>query len=55
LKKGLALLQLQKKDQGVRELRQLIQRHPQTPEADQARKKLNGMGVRIVPPAAAAH
>ena len=54
LKKGLALLQLQKKDQGVRELRQLIQRHPQTPEADQARKKLNGMGVRINPPAAAA-
>lgn len=55
LKKGLALLQLQKKDQGVRELRQLIQRHPQTPEADQARKKLNGMGVRINPPPAAAH
>jgi tol-pal system protein YbgF len=47
LKKGLALLQLGKKDTGVHELRALIQRHPQTPEADQARKKLNGLGVRI--------
>ena len=31
LHKGLALLQLNKKDAGVRELRLLIQRHPQTP------------------------
>jgi tol-pal system protein YbgF len=51
LRKGLALLQLNKKDAGIRELRSLIQRHPQTPEAQQARSKLNGMGVRI----AAAH
>jgi tol-pal system protein YbgF len=50
LKKGLALIQLGKKDQGVHELRLLIQRHPQTPEADQARKKLNGLGVRIAAP-----
>ena len=28
-------------------LSQLIQRHPQTPEATQARNKLNGMGVKI--------
>jgi hypothetical protein len=28
-------------------LRLLIQRHPQTPEAAQARTKLNGLGVRI--------
>jgi tol-pal system protein YbgF len=48
LRKGLALLQLGKKDAGIHELRTLVQRHPQTPEADQARKKLNGMGVRIV-------
>jgi len=48
LRKGLALLQLNKKDAGVHELRLLIQRHPQTPEAAQARTKLNGMGVRIV-------
>jgi tol-pal system protein YbgF len=47
LKKGLALLQLNKKDAGIHELRLLIQRHPQTPEASQARSKLNSMGVRI--------
>ena len=47
LKKGLSLLQLNKKDAAVNELRALIQRHPQTPEAGQARTKLNGMGVRI--------
>jgi hypothetical protein len=28
-------------------LRSLIQRHPQTPEAAQARNKLNALGVRI--------
>ncbi len=50
LHKGLSLLQLGKKDAGIRELRMLIQRHPQTPEAGQARTKLNGMGVRIVAP-----
>jgi tol-pal system protein YbgF len=48
LHKGLALLQLNRKDAGIHELRSLIQRHPQTPEAAQARSKLNGMGVRIV-------
>jgi len=37
---------MNKKDAGIRELRLLIQRHPQTPEAAQARTKLNGMGVR---------
>jgi tol-pal system protein YbgF len=47
LRKGLALIQLNRKDAGVRELRTLIQRHPQTPEATQARSKLNAMGVRI--------
>jgi tol-pal system protein YbgF len=50
LRKGLALLQLNKKDAGIRELRLLIQRHPQTPEAAQARNKLNGLGIRISPP-----
>jgi TolA-binding protein len=53
LRKGLALLQLNKKDAGVHELRLLIQRHPQTPEASQARSKLNSMGVRVT--AASAH
>ena len=46
LRKGLALLQLKKTDSGIHELRLLIQRHPQTPEAAQARSKLNSMGVR---------
>ncbi len=46
--KGLALLAQGKREAGIRELRALIQRHPQTPEATQARNKLNGMGVRII-------
>ena len=48
LHKGLALLATNKKDAGIHELRLLIQRHPQTPEARVARSKLNGMGVRIM-------
>jgi TolA-binding protein len=47
LRKGLALIQINKADSGVHELRLLIQRHPQTPEAAQARSKLNSMGVRV--------
>jgi len=47
LHKGLALLALNKKDAAVKELRALIQRHPQTPEALRARSKLNGLGVKI--------
>lgn len=49
LHKGYALIEMNKKDAGIRELRLLIQRHPQTPEAARARSKLNGMGVRITP------
>ncbi|MGA2887275.1 MAG: tetratricopeptide repeat protein [Terracidiphilus sp.] len=49
LRKGLALMALNKKEAGVTELRMLIKRHPQTPEAAQARTKLNALGVRIVP------
>ncbi|WP_263352097.1 tol-pal system protein YbgF [Acidicapsa acidisoli] len=49
LRKGLALLQLNQKDSGIHELRSLIQRYPQTPEALQARSKLNALGVRINP------
>ena len=48
LRKGLSLLQMNKKEAGIHELRLLIQRHPQTPEAAQARTKLNGLGVRPV-------
>jgi tol-pal system protein YbgF len=53
LRKGLALLQLNQRDPGIHELRSLILRYPQTPEALQARSKLNALGVRInpVPPA----
>jgi tol-pal system protein YbgF len=49
LRKGEALINLNQKDAGVRELRSLIQRFPQTPEAQQARSRLNAMGVRINP------
>ena len=49
LRKGLALLQLGQKDSGIHELRSLIQRYPQTPEALQGRSKLNALGVRINP------
>ena len=49
LHKGLAFIQLNQKDSGIRELRSLLQRYPQTPEALQARSKLNAMGVRITP------
>ena len=49
LHKGEALIAMDKREAGIRELRLLIQRHPQTPEAARARSKLNGMGVRINP------
>jgi tol-pal system protein YbgF len=49
LHKGLALIQLNKKEAGIHELRLLIQRYPQTPEAAQARTKLNALGARIAP------
>jgi len=47
LHKGLALMAVNKRDPGIRELRLLIQRYPRTPEAASARSKLNAMGVRI--------
>ncbi len=47
LHKGLALFALHQRDAGARELRSLIQRHPQTPEAAQARAKLNELGLRV--------
>jgi TolA-binding protein len=47
LHKGYALLAENKHDEGIHELRSLIQRHPQTPEARAAHNKLNGMGVRV--------
>ena len=47
LHKGMALLDMNKRDAGVHELRLLVQRHPRTPEAASARSKLNAMGVKI--------
>jgi tol-pal system protein YbgF len=47
LHKGLALLSMNRRAPGIEELRSLIRKHPQTPEAAQARTRLNGMGVRI--------
>jgi TolA-binding protein len=48
LHKGFAMLQMKdRRDAGIHELRLLIQRHPQTPEADKAREKLNALGVKI--------
>jgi tol-pal system protein YbgF len=46
LRKGLALLQMNRKTAAITELRMLIKRHPQTPEAAQARIKLNGLGAK---------
>ena len=45
LKKGFALLELGQKDQGVQELRSLIARYPKSPEAVQAKDRLNKLGV----------
>ena len=45
LKKGFALLELGKQDDGVRELRRLLARYPHSPEALQARDRLRKLGV----------
>lgn len=47
LHKGIALLAMNKSDAGIQELRLLIQRHPNTPEASQARIRLNGLNVKL--------
>jgi len=45
LHKGLSLLQTNKREAGIAELKLLIRRHPQTPEAAQAKTKLSALGV----------
>jgi len=45
LRKGLALLQLNRKTEAITELKSLVKRHPQTPEAGQAKSKLSALGV----------
>lgn len=49
LHKGMALFALHENEAGTRELRDLIARFPTSPEATQARSKLNGMGIPITP------
>jgi TolA-binding protein len=46
LHKGFALIAEDKHEEGIHELRSLIQRHPQTPEARAARSKLTAMGAK---------
>jgi tol-pal system protein YbgF len=45
LKKGLALIELGQKDDGVTQLRHVIQRYPRSNEALQARERLRKLGV----------
>jgi tol-pal system protein YbgF len=45
LKKGFALIEMGQKDDGVQELRHLIQRYPKTNEAVQARERLKKLGI----------
>jgi tol-pal system protein YbgF len=45
LKKGFALIELGKQDDGVAELRHVVQRYPRSPEALQARDRLRKLGI----------
>jgi tol-pal system protein YbgF len=45
LKKGFSLIELGKQDDGVSELRHVVQRYPHSPEALQARDRLRKLGV----------
>ncbi len=45
LKKGFALLELGKQDEGTQELKHVIQRYPRTNEATQARERLRKVGA----------
>jgi tol-pal system protein YbgF len=49
LRKGLALLQLNRREAAINELKLLVRRHPQTPEAAQAESKLRALGVKNSP------
>ncbi len=52
LKKGYSLLELGRKDAGVRELNALIQRYPHAIEATQARERLHKLGASSARPVA---
>jgi len=45
LKKGFSLIELGQKNEGVSELRKVIQRYPRSSEALQARERLRKLGV----------
>jgi TolA-binding protein len=47
LRKGEAEMRANQRDAAIRDFRSLVQRYPQSPEAQQARSHLNAMGVRI--------
>jgi tol-pal system protein YbgF len=49
LKKGSALIELGQKDDGIKELRHVIQRYPRSQEATQAREQLRKLGVSSRP------
>jgi tol-pal system protein YbgF len=49
LKKGFALLELGRQDEGAKELRHVIQRYPRTTEATQAQQRLRKMGAAPAP------
>jgi TolA-binding protein len=51
LKKGYSLLELGRKDAGVRELNSLVQRYPHSIEATQARERLRKLGATTPHPA----
>ena len=47
LKKGMALLELNQKNAGIRELREVVRRYPGTEEERRARARLKDMGVSV--------
>ncbi len=47
LKKGMALIELNQKSAGVRELREVVKRYPGTEEERRARAKLKDLGVAV--------
>jgi tol-pal system protein YbgF len=49
LKKGMALIELNQKTAGVRELREVVKRYPGTEEDRRARAKLKELGVSLTP------
>jgi tol-pal system protein YbgF len=49
LKKGMALIELNQKPAGVRELREVVKRYPGTEEDRRARAKLKELGVALTP------